>query len=84
MIDYVLKLDDNLERDFRRLMQAFSLDHVELEKLNALGATARGSEKSSLQVKNLDRDTLACIHELYAKDFADLGYSRRLGDDINP
>jgi hypothetical protein len=76
MIDHVLPIDDaDLSEKFSRLMEAFSLDKVKLQKLNALGAAARESG-AHLEVEHLDQQTLACIDELYEKDFM-LGYSYR-------
>lgn len=74
MLDHVLMLDDTLPDQFSRLMTRFSLPHVELEKLNALGAQARDSDEH-LTVGDLDEKTVKAIHESYPHDF-DLGYSK--------
>jgi hypothetical protein len=75
MVDYVLRLDDTLSVEFSRLMEAFSMDQVQLKKLNALGAEARDSDKH-LTVNDLDEDTLNSIHKIYPRDF-DLGYEKK-------
>lgn len=73
MIDYVLKLDDDLNGQFDRLMKAFHLEQLQLQKLNALGAAAR--DDSHLGVGDLSADTVKAIHQVYDKDFQ-LGYQR--------
>jgi hypothetical protein len=75
MIDHVLRLGDTLSDEFSHLMEAFSLDHIQLKRLNALGAEARDSDKH-LTVNDLDEDTLNSIHKIYPRDF-DLGYEKK-------
>jgi hypothetical protein len=75
MVDHVLRLDDTLSVEFSRLMEAFSLDQVQLKKLNALGAEARDSDKH-LTVNDLDVDTVNSIHKIYPRDF-ELGYEKK-------
>lgn len=72
MIDYVLKMDKDFDSDFERLMHAFALDDVQLEKFNAIGAQSR-DEKTHLKVADFDEKTIDTIHQLFAKDF-ELGY----------
>jgi hypothetical protein len=75
MVDYVLRMDDSLPEQFHKLMDAFSLEGVKLEKMTALGAQTRDSE-THLEVKDLDGEANKMIHELYSKDIALLGYNR--------
>jgi hypothetical protein len=75
MIDHVLRLGDTLSDEFSQLMEGFSLDHVQLKRLNALGAEARDSDQH-LTVNDLDEDTLNSIHKIYPRDF-DLGYEKK-------
>jgi len=80
MLDYVLRMDDDTESsladDFERLMNAFNLKNdVQLEKLNALGAAARGG--THLDVYDLNRNTLQWIHYVYPDDFALGGYAKQ-------
>jgi Sulfotransferase family len=71
MLDYVLKLDEEtLADDFHKLMTAFGLSKVQLQKLNALGAAARGDSSTHLNVEHLDATSLAVINELYSLDFS--------------
>ena len=76
MMDYVLKLEDDLSTQFGRLMKAFGLDHLELRKLNALGAQERNTE-THLGKQDLDGDTIQLIHELYPNDF-EFGYEKTM------
>jgi hypothetical protein len=75
MVDHVLRLGDTLSVEFSHLMEAFSLDQVQLKRLNALGAEARDSDKH-LTVNDLDEDTVNSIHKIYPHDF-DLGYEKK-------
>jgi hypothetical protein len=82
MLDYVLRMDDDessLADDFGRLMDAFDMDSVRLEKLNALGAESRGSsgETLHLDVHDLNSSTLQWIHYVYPDDFALGGYAKQ-------
>lgn len=78
MIDYVLTMtEETLADDFARLMRAFGLSHVQLQKLNALGASARGPTSTHLGVEDLDETTLKTIHEMYPLDFALGNYAMR-------
>jgi hypothetical protein len=75
MVDHVLRLGDTLSSEFSHLMEAFSLDQVQLGRLNALGAEARDSD-THLTVNDLDEDTVNSIHKIYPRDF-DLGYEKK-------
>ena len=78
MLDYVLQMDNGkLTEDFERLMHAFGLDQVQLQKVNALGAADRGDSQTHLDVHNLTETSLTSIHELYAHDFSHIGYEKR-------
>jgi Sulfotransferase family len=70
MLDYVLKMnDESLADDFSKLVKAFGLSStVQLQKLNALGAAARGD--AHLTVEHLDDASRRVIQELYPFDFA--------------
>ena len=77
MLDYVLRLDDSLNSDFARLMKAFGLDKVRLQKLNAIGAEER-DKQTNLGVDDLNQTTLTWIHQRYPMDFQHLfKYSKR-------
>lgn len=80
MVDHVLQLDGEtrLSVQFSRLMDAYSLPDVQLEKRNALGAQARGNsnDQHSLTVRDLDQETIDLIHQSYPHDF-DLGYAKK-------
>ena len=78
MLDFVLQMDNGrLSGDFKKLMHAFGLDRVKLEKINAIGAEKRGDSKTHLDVDNLSGATLKLIHELYPLDFKVGGYEKR-------
>ena len=78
MLDYVLQMDSGkLSEDFERLMHAFGLDRVQLEKQNALGAADRGGSQTHLDVHNLTEASLQWIHTLYSHDFSHIGYEKR-------
>lgn len=76
MVDHVLKLGDELHLQFEALMRAYKLSHIQLKKLNALGAEARDHDKH-LGVHHLDRDTLTLLHQRYPHDFDLGGYAKR-------
>jgi hypothetical protein len=76
MLDYVLFMDrDEFHSDFRTLMQAYELPQVQLKKINALGAVARGD--SHLDTSHLDVSTLQWIHNMYPDDFTLGGYVKK-------
>lgn len=75
MVDYVLKLEQ-VDSQFPRLMKAFGLPRVQLEKVNALGAQKR-KDAARLGVGDLDVATRKLLHQLYNHDFEDLGYQRK-------
>ena len=75
MVDYVLKLEQ-VDAQFPRLMKAFGLPQVQLEKVNALGAHER-KDVARLGVGDLDVATRKVLHQLYKHDFEDLGYQRQ-------
>jgi hypothetical protein len=75
MLDYVLFMDqDNFNDQFHTLMDAYDLPNVRLQKINALGATARTEDH--LDVHHLDTTTVQWIHNMYPDDFAPLGYEK--------
>lgn len=80
MLDYVLKMNDALADDFQRLMVAFDRPGVQLKKMNALSAVARGDSQTHLDVHNLTAATLRVIHEMYSLDFTSGGYDTRRDD----
>lgn len=80
MLDYVLQMDeDKLSDDFHRLVHAFGLDKIRLQKVNALGRVGaeRGDSEAYLDVRNLDETALNWIHELYPRDFTIGDYAKR-------
>jgi len=75
MVDYLLKLEQ-VDAQFPRLMEAFGLPRVKLEKVNALGVGKR-KDAARLGVGDLDVDTRKLLHQLYSHDFENLGYQRK-------
>jgi len=82
MLDFVLQMDgdDQLSDNFDRLMNAFGLNRVHLQKMNAIGAAERGDSKTHLDVHNLSAAALQAIHELYPHDFTIGGYTKRTAE----
>lgn len=74
MLDYVLRMDDDLDESFDKLMAAFSSSELKLKKFNSIGAQQRDKE-SQLNVKHLNSETLSIIQKTYEKDMLALGYS---------
>lgn len=78
MVDHVLTMnEETLADDFHTLMKAFDLTKVQLQKLNALGAAARGNSDTHLDVNHLDATALRSINEMYRNDFSLGDYAMR-------
>jgi hypothetical protein len=80
MLDHVLTLNEyTLIGDFQKLMTAFDLDNIRLQKkINALGAAARDeSKETELGVHHLDAASLRSIREMYPDDFSVVDYTVR-------
>ena len=71
ILDYVLTMnDDTLANDFHRLMKAFQMPKVQLQKVNALGSAKQVDSNARLNVDHLDAQSLHWIHDFYSRDFA--------------
>jgi hypothetical protein len=78
MLDYVLFMDrEHFNDDFQTLMEAYELPNVKLQKLNALGATARSSTATHLDTSHLDTPTIQWIHNMYPDDFSIGSYVKK-------
>jgi hypothetical protein len=76
MLDYVLTMDGiNFNNQFHHLMDSYQLPKVKLQKINALGATARSNDH--LEVRHIDTSTVQWIHNMYPDDFALGGYAKK-------
>lgn len=76
MLDYVLFMDsEHFNENFATLMQAYELPNVKLQKLNALGAAARGD--THFDTSHLDNKTIQWIHNMYPDDFSIGGYAKK-------
>ena len=77
-VDYVLRLEHNLDKEFENLMSAFNLSNIRLKKFGSLGSAEGAGERGDgnhLGVKDLNAHAKDWIHRLYHNDFGRMQYA---------